>query len=43
MAAHKSLDPILIEEFELLVIEVKMGGRDVRVITGYGPQENWKS
>ena len=46
IAAHKSFDPILIEEyseeFELLVIEVKIGGKDVRVISGYGPQENWK-
>ena len=46
IAAHKSLEPILIEEyseeFELIVIEVKIGGKYVRVITGYGPQENWK-
>ena len=46
IAAHKSLDPILIEEysedFELIVIEVKIEGKDVRVITGYGPQENWR-
>ena len=46
IAAHKSLDPILIEEysedFELLVIEIKLGGKDVRIISGYGPQENWK-
>jgi hypothetical protein len=45
IGAHKSLDPILIEEyseeFELLVIEVRLGGKDVRIITGYGPQENW--
>ena len=45
IGAHKSLDPILIEEysedFELLVIEIKIGGRDIRVISGYGPQENW--
>ena len=45
LAAHKSLDPILIEEysedFELLVVEIKMGGLDVRVMTGHGPQENW--
>ena len=27
----------------MLVVEVKLGGRDVRVISGYGPQENWKS
>ena len=46
IAVHKSLDPILIEEysedFELLVVEVKMGSKDVWVISGYGPQENWK-
>ena len=43
---HKSLDPILIEEysedFELIVVEVNLGGKDTRVISGYGPQENWK-
>ena len=47
IGAHRSLDPVLIEEysedFEMLVVEVKLGGRDVRVISGYGPQENWKS
>ena len=41
IGAHKSLDPILIEEysedFELLVIEVKIGGMDIRIISGYGP------
>ena len=46
IGAHKSLDPILIEEysdeFELLVVEVTIGGKEVRVISGYGPQENWK-
>ena len=40
------MDPILIEEhsseFELLVVEAKIGGRDVWIISGYGPQENWK-
>ena len=45
VAAHKSLDPILIEEysedFELILIEVKIGGRDIRIMSGYGPQENW--
>ena len=44
--AHKSLSPILIEEyaeeFELLVVEVILGGKSVRVMTGYGPQENWR-
>jgi hypothetical protein len=46
IGAHKSLDPVLIEEysedFELLVVEVKLGSKDVRIISGYGPQENWK-
>ena len=46
IGAHKSMDPVLIEEysedFELLVIEVKMGHKYVRIISGYGPQENWK-
>ena len=46
IGVHKSLDPVLIEEysedFELLVVEVKFGGKDVRIISGYGPQENWK-
>ena len=45
-AVHKDLNPKLIEEynepFELLVIEVVAGDRDIRVITGYGPQENWE-
>ena len=46
VGVHKSLDPILVEEhsdeFELLVVEVKLGDKDVRIISGYGPQENWK-
>ena len=46
IGAHKSLSPILIEEyledFELLVVEVIIGGKSIRVISGYGPQENWK-
>ena len=46
IGAHKSLSPILIEEyaeeFELLVVEVIFGGKSVRVMTGYGPQENWR-
>ena len=44
IAAHKDLIPKLIEEyseeFELLVIEVATKEKEVRVITGYGPQEN---
>ena len=42
---HKSLKPVLIEEyadeFELIVVEVKLGSKHVRIISGYGPQENW--
>ena len=38
--------PILIEEyseeFELIAVEVKLSSKDVRVMSGYGPQENWK-
>ena len=30
------------EEFELLVVEVHIQNKDIRIITGYGPQENWK-
>ena len=45
IGAHKALKPILIEEyscdFELLVIEIQVANRDIRVMTGYGPQENW--
>ena len=34
--------PILIKEFsELLVIEIKAKNREIRVISGYGPQESW--
>jgi hypothetical protein len=45
IGVHKSLEPILIEEysedFELVVVEVKLGNKDIRVMSGYGPQENW--
>ena len=41
IGAHRSLDPVLIEEysedFELLVVEVRIGTKDVRIISGYGP------
>ena len=30
------------EDFELLVVEVKIGAIDVRIISGYGPLENLK-
>ena len=45
LGIHVGLDPVLISEynetFELLVVEVKVGSKSIRVITGYGPQENW--
>ena len=46
IGAHESLNPILIsehsDEFIILVIEITVGQRDIRVISGYGPQESWK-
>jgi len=46
VAVHKSLHPVLVEEysneFELLVVEVKIKDKNVRIISGYGPQENLK-
>ena len=45
IGAHISLEPILIEEysedFELVVIEITIEGKIIRVISGYGPQETW--
>ena len=45
LGAHISLQPILIQEysdsFELVVIEVTVGEKVIRVLTGYGPQETW--
>ena len=42
---HKALNPILIkeydEDFELLVVEFEEARRGIRIISGYGPQENW--
>ena len=41
-AIHQDLNPKLVEEynepFEMIVVEVE-GNK--RIITGYGPQENW--
>ena len=45
IGAHKALKPVLITQyddtFELLVIEINVANKDVRVISGYGPQENF--
>ena len=44
LGVHVGLNPVLIQEyndtFELIVVEVKVANKEVRVITGYGPQEN---
>ena len=46
LGVHENLKPVLIEEysdsFELIVVEVKAANKIIRVITGYGPQENWE-
>ena len=45
IGVHKALKPILINEyddpFELLVVEIKVANREIRLMSGYGPQEYW--
>ena len=45
IGVHESLNPHLItiykEDFELILVETKVGNKEIRFITGYGPQENW--
>ena len=45
VGVHKALKPMLIkeysEEFELIVVEIKVANKEMRIITGYGPQETW--
>ena len=45
VACHKDLKPKLVEEyedeFELLVVEIKVKKKQIKGISGYGPQENW--
>ena len=45
-AIREELNPKLIEEyddpFELLVVEVEVDNKSIRIITGCGPQENWE-
>ena len=42
---HKSLNSVLIreynKEFELLVVEIAISNHKIRIVSGYGPQENW--
>ena len=45
VGVHEALKPILInaynDPFELIVVEIEAGNKEIRVISGYGPQENW--
>ena len=45
IGVHNALQPVLIQEyseqFELIVVEVNISGRELRIISGYGPQESW--
>ena len=45
IGVHKSLNPFVIkvyeDDFELLVVEAVIEGTNVRIISGYGPQESW--
>ena len=42
---HKALNPMLVkvyeDDFELLVVDIEVSKRQIRIISGYGPQENW--
>ena len=42
---HHSLNPMLIKEysdnFELLVVEIQIADHNIRVVSGYGPQDTW--
>ena len=44
LGIYKSLDPVLVEEhsekFELIVNEVKIANKQIRIMTGCRPQEN---
>ena len=47
IGVKKALDPVLVVDykysgdFELLVVEATIGLQNVRIISGYGPQECW--
>ena len=42
---NKALSPMLIkaysDDFELVVVEIKINNKEIRIISGYGPQETW--
>ena len=29
------------DQFELIVVEINAANRDIRIMSGYGPQKNW--
>ena len=43
LGIHESLEPVLVEEysdnFEIIVAEIKVANKNIRVINAYGPQE----
>ena len=45
VGVHMDLKPVLIKEysdqFELVVVEIDTEGTKIRLLSGYGPQENW--
>ena len=45
LGIHNALNPTLVSkyenEFELICVEVVVAKREIRIITGYGPQEYW--
>ena len=45
IGVHSALKPVLISEyndtFEIIVVEFEAANRKFRIISGYGPQENW--
>ena len=45
LGVHESMNPLLVSlyevEFELIVVKTKVGNKEIRFITGYGPQEDW--
>ena len=45
IGVKKALDPVLVVEysgdFALLVVEATFGFQNIRIISGYGPQESW--
>ena len=46
LGIHIGLQPVLVKEysdnFELLIVQIKAGNKDIIVITGLGPQESWR-